>query len=312
MKPENFLSKLREGLELTLDRFQGLEVQRFVPCPGHGNEKKCSYEFNYEHLLKALEKKRDKVECQEELVPVPLGKLLYGLHVSSVEQMLIDIDKDQKKLLAGQKSLSAGQQELLELTQRQFLSIYNREKDRDLGKCPYVFTLTPENSANWKKKLMGEKMTLHLYCQTPNCWHPVENGGKYPIDVSADWLDKMAPYVGSLTKMMKTYLPLAIAIGNTALGIPGPQIKIMQTALKVLPDIEETARYHLKNITEASDSEVTQFQGASLRPLREFLHQVDKEKHWGELRLHTTPEGHYYWLCPKHYEAMTKPHAGKP
>jgi internalin A len=262
VEPMNFFSKLREGLELTLARFKGLDIQRFVPCPGHGKDhnEKCSLEFSYEYLLKALKKKRDQVECGEEIEPIPLTKLLFGLHVSSIKNLQVEIDYNRKEFLTGH-------QELLELTQRLFLNLYNREKDRDFGKCPYVFTLSPYCSTNLEDTLNREKMLLHLYCQAPKCWHSVEKGGVYTFDKSEDWLRKMAPYIGDLSNMMKTYLPLAI-LGNTAWGIPDPQIKIMQEALKAIPI--------------------------------------------GELRLHTTPEGHYYWLCPKHYEAMTKPHAGNP
>lgn len=123
----------------------------------------------------------------------------------------------------------------------------------------------------------------------------------------------MAPYVGQLTKMMKTYLPLALAIGSVAMGIPGPQIKIMAEALKLLPDVEAEAHDILKRTAkEDHDDGVSIIRGNLLRALREFLHDKDKPHHWGELEMYMSPEGHYYWLCPEHYEEMARPRLGKP
>ena len=232
-----------------------------MPCPGHPEEgiEHCPGEFEYDNLVKALKRKRNAVECAEEQLPVPLGKLLYGLHVSSAEAMLKDLAEVQRKLLAGQEDLRAGQHELLELAQRQFLSAYNREKDRDFGECPYVFTLSSVSGGKRSGRLMGERLQLHLYCQAPKCWHPVEKGGVYAIEDSADWLKRMAPYMSKLTGMMKTYIPLAATIGSAVLG---PQSAIMAEASKLLPDIETET----ENILNQYRGEgLSQTEGAALR-----------------------------------------------
>ena len=40
--PHNFFTLLRDGLELTLRRFPGLNIDRRVPCPGHdGGEQRA-------------------------------------------------------------------------------------------------------------------------------------------------------------------------------------------------------------------------------------------------------------------------------
>ena len=302
VQPINFFAKLEDGLQLTFDRFQGLKIKRYVPCPGHPEEgiEHCPGEFEYDNLVKALKRKRNAVECAEEQLPVPLGKLLYGLHVSSAEAMLKDLAEVQRKLLAGQEDLRAGQHELLELAQRQFLSAYNREKDRDFGECPYVFTLSSVSGGKRSGRLMGERLQLHLYCQAPKCWHPVEKGGVYAIEDSADWLKRMAPYMSKLTGMMKTYIPLAATIGSAVLG---PQSAIMAEASKLLPDIETET----ENILNQYRGEgLSQTEGAALRALREFLHKADKKKYWGGLRRYVSKEGHYYWLCDKHYAEMSK------
>ena len=50
--PHDFFALLRDGFELTLARFPGLEVTRLIPCPGHLGQP-CHHRFDYEHLLKA-------------------------------------------------------------------------------------------------------------------------------------------------------------------------------------------------------------------------------------------------------------------
>ncbi len=53
--PHNFFALLKDGLELTLDRYPGLRIERKIPCPGH-NRQLCPHEFDYEQLLKGYRK----------------------------------------------------------------------------------------------------------------------------------------------------------------------------------------------------------------------------------------------------------------
>jgi len=50
--PANFFALLKDGMEYILGRFPGLEIQRLVPCPGHGGSP-CDYEFDLVNLEKA-------------------------------------------------------------------------------------------------------------------------------------------------------------------------------------------------------------------------------------------------------------------
>ncbi len=61
--PQNFFELLKDGMELTLKRFPGLQITRKVPCPGH-NGAPCKHEFNYEHLRNRINKK-PTIECPE-------------------------------------------------------------------------------------------------------------------------------------------------------------------------------------------------------------------------------------------------------
>jgi small GTP-binding protein len=54
--PLNFFALLRDGIEVTLARFPGLQIERKIPCCGH-NGQPCRHEFNYEQLQKRYEKR---------------------------------------------------------------------------------------------------------------------------------------------------------------------------------------------------------------------------------------------------------------
>ena len=62
--PHNFFALLRDGFELTLERFKGLGVKRKIPCPGP-NSGGCSHEFALEHLQGRLDRDppKLKIEC---------------------------------------------------------------------------------------------------------------------------------------------------------------------------------------------------------------------------------------------------------
>ena len=72
--PHDFFALLRDGFELTLARFPGLEVTRLIPCPGHLGQP-CHHRFDYEHLLKAAHRQPPVVDIQcplaFEFVPSP-------------------------------------------------------------------------------------------------------------------------------------------------------------------------------------------------------------------------------------------------
>src|SRR5262249_42472341 len=57
--PRSFFALLRDGIETTFGRFDGLQITRKIPCPGH-NGKGCSHEFNLGHLERYIEREPPK------------------------------------------------------------------------------------------------------------------------------------------------------------------------------------------------------------------------------------------------------------
>ncbi len=92
--PHNFFTLLRDGVEVTLQRFPGLDVRRWLPCPGHdGNP--CDYLFEYDRILRAIEHGTEvtAVQCQETFEDVSVGELLYGLHWITNDRVITRIDE---------------------------------------------------------------------------------------------------------------------------------------------------------------------------------------------------------------------------
>ncbi|MEH2082636.1 MAG: leucine-rich repeat domain-containing protein [Nostoc sp.] len=73
--PLNFFVLLRDGMEVTLARFPGLDIKRTIPCLGH-NGQPCTHEFDYKQLSQRWEKKKGTIECPEAMEDVSVPELL--------------------------------------------------------------------------------------------------------------------------------------------------------------------------------------------------------------------------------------------
>jgi len=295
--PYNFFALLKDGIEVSLARFPGLSVERMIPCPGHSG-RPCGHEFNYDHLVKAIE--RDPpvrhLQCplSYELVSVP--SLLFGLHWRAQDAILLRIDQLEE-------SDTCHIEELLALLQREFTKSFTIEQSKIESHCPNVFVLRPVETAAWKKSLVGQKIELQLYCQAPGEWHPTIEGGRYAIEDPANWIKATAPYLRKLVTVLKYAAPLA----GPFVGVAWPvyeemfknDVKLMTELVEKLPDLEEGRESGLAEaVGETRGPDWAS--GAALRALRQLLDEKDPEQHWGGLRKVLTPEGHYLWLCEYH------------
>jgi len=111
--PLNFFVLLRDGIEVTLARFPGLQIERKIPCCGH-NGQPCRHEFNYEQLLKRHEKKRLTIECPEAIEDVSVTQLLFGLDLSTQNELLSRLDEIETTIEEGRDSILEGQEAILD------------------------------------------------------------------------------------------------------------------------------------------------------------------------------------------------------
>ena len=311
--PYTFFALLRDGLEVTFDRFPGLKtkIKRTVPCPELKDGSPCTGEFDLFHLERRLTKTppTDKSQCEVCDASVSIPKLLFGLHWTTEDAVLERLDEINRTTRHTQKQ--TGQilydlSDLRELTQRQFTYQFNRDQRLEESHCPRVFSLRPQEQKSWPKladKLFDKKWTLQLYCEEPGCWHPAPGGGEYTIDEPAQWKNTLAPYVRRLAKVFKYAAPLVapgLGFFTPALGdLMADDVKLMTALVKKLdvkPDRDLKAEHGL----EGTDK--TRVGGASLRSLRHLLTGLDAQQEWGGLQKTLTPEGHWLWLCKEHAE----------
>nr|WP_230968240.1 COR domain-containing protein [Nostoc sp. WHI] len=303
--PLNFFVLLRDGIEVTIARFPGLDIQRTIPCLGH-NGQPCTHEFDYKQLSQRWEKKKGTIECPEAMEDVSVPELLYGLNWNTQNAVLERIDQLETKVVDGQAVILDELKNLRELTQRGFTNAFRREQAKIDSHCPNVFVLRPHGDKIWKKNLTGQKLDLQLYCQAPGCWHPTQEGGLYEINEPAKWLRATAPYLGKLIRVLKYAAPiigpwLGVVNSKEYETLFKNDLELFKELAVKLPELKEAEDLELKDkIARGEDSDPERADGAALRALRQLLDEKDQQQHWGGLNNVLTPEGHYLWLCEHH------------
>jgi len=301
--PHNFFAVLRDGLEVTLRRYPGLDIRRMVPCPCRTEPPSCSNEFNFAQVQRAYEQGIVDLPCMETFEKVQVSRLLFGLDMKATENTILQqlqekIDRlsdDERQRFETQR---AEMRELLELPQR-FFTVMQSEADTEF---PHVFVLEPADGAGWREQLFGQHATLHICCEAPGCWHLAE-GANYPITIHPEWLQGLAPYIAKVTKLLKLGAPLLSPI--VGMNMPGihealkHQIKMTEELLKAVPDAKaDPTGQHAQGV--GFDDDLKAAEGNTMRALRALLKLANPDGDWGELTRVLTPEGHWFWLCPEH------------
>jgi len=199
--PGDFFALLRDGLDLTFDRYPGLRIDRVIPCPGHGDGP-CNGEFLLDNILSRLEKQTPKttIECPVAAENVDIAALLYGWHPATAMD-----------------PLAAQIGELRDEMRREFEIVAFREKSKIKTECPSLFVLEPSNRKAFLKTVVGHKVHLRLCCEAPGHQHPVVGEEPYEIDVKPEWLKEMAPYLRGGAKVLKFAAPFVLpGIGISA------------------------------------------------------------------------------------------------
>lgn len=215
--PYYFFALLRDTLELTFNRFEGLRRRAKVPCPGH-NGKPCSHLFDLEDLERQLRRIPPKftMECpkapEDADIDVEIMKMLFGLSyapenmtmVDKITQQIKQTIDEQTKLLVNEMQVK--NRELIKFIQLEFIKSYQMQQRIMDQTCPNLFSIKPKDAAFFTKPIDVDEYELQLYCQKPGCFHPVEN---YKIEIPKKWLVTIGPYYNKMLKMLKWIVPLA-------------------------------------------------------------------------------------------------------
>ncbi len=306
--PHNFFDLLKEGIELTLRRYPGLQITRLIPCPDP-NQESCLHEFDYANLVKRLERTppKDSIECPSCLENISVSQLLFGLHWTTQDAVLQRIDELEDSI---EESMRVGFEELRNLVQSNFLRQFRQQQKLIESHCPNVFVLRPDNRKVWSKDIGMQRINLQLYCQMPGCMHPTldpdnpqKTCGLYPIDDPQQWLRAINPYYRRMMGVLKFATPL---IGPW-LGIMEAKdyeemfksdIDLAKELVSKLPDFRTNA-IAAKSL-RGDEHHPETLDGSPLRALRQLLEQKDSSQQWGNLKKILTPEGDYLWLCDHH------------
>lgn len=324
----SFFNLLHDGLELTLDRFPGLDITRLIPCPDPLHEQ-CDHYFKYENLLKRIERNKLTIECPNCFENIQVTQLIFGIDDKSQNLVLERIDELGNQMEAAhdetRQSINSELIALRELTQRQFLAQFIREQRFAESHTPAVFLLYPIKTAWHKRLTVATTLQLDLCCQAPGAWHTLyrngEKTGSYTLDIQHGWIGEVAPYLKTLFRVMQFAVPfvgdwmindvLQLEDGLSRADIEqewGHHVELMQGYLDTLTNItDDDYDRRLESGFRVPDQRA---HGAALRQIRALLDQLDPSQHWGGLRKVLTPEGHYLWLCEHHAKEYLPPALG--
>lgn len=303
--PHNFLTLMRDGLDVTFDRFEGLDVRRVVPCPGHNGES-CSHEFDLRTVEKALERNREKIECPATLEEVLVSQLAFGVKLAGKKQE--QLDRIEMIVSNTYQSSNDKLDALIEYVQREFTTVFRAMQSNVDTTCPNIVTISPIDAQQWYERFLGQQMRLQLYCQAPGEWHPpIDDDGNYTgyytIPNPAEWLLSIENYLKRLVKVLKFASPV---IGSWLNSLDAEtylkefefQVSLTESLTSKLESID--FEENLADLKALGIGRKLQMKGSDLRALRHLLEELDPSKHWGGLRRVLTPEGHYLWLCEHH------------
>lgn len=309
--PYYFFALLRDTLELTFNRFEGLKRTAKVPCPGHNN-KPCAHLFNLEHMERRLTGSPPKFTIQCPLATededVEIMKMLFGLsyapgNLALVEQITRQVKEtidEQTQFLV--KEFQTEKLELIKFIQLEFVKSFHFQQKIMDQTCPNLFTLKPKDAKFYKKSINVDEFEIQLYCQHPGKIHPVPEG-KYTIKIPKKWLKAIAPYYTKMLTIMKWVLPLVQPaakeiLDETVLEQMESSFTLLKSYTGMMPGItpDETDL----DLEEKSHDQAYLASGQELRLLREILGKKDIGSHWGGLDRVVTPGGHILWLCKEH------------
>lgn len=303
--PHAFFTLLRDGLELTLDRFRGLPVTRLIPCPGHAGMP-CEHEFNYQDLEKRLGKRnRFDIECPKAAAGdvddpmVDVREMLFGLTSATIDE----VHRKMGKLVENGRTQLEMIRSLTEIVQRNHYQLFRAAQRHEETHCPSLFVLRPASEKSWTDKLLGQSVELHLVCEQPGEAHLTPDIGRYKTNLQAAWLGAIAPYLTKMAAVLKYAAPLiGVTTGYASEALEkmfSTDLKLMEALVGKLPTIA-VENDTLSLIGRYGEESLERVEGATLRQLRSLLDKLDPQRKWGGLQKVRTMEGDYLWLCEKH------------
>ncbi|NES20186.1 MAG: hypothetical protein F6K41_14960, partial [Symploca sp. SIO3E6] len=149
---------------------------------------------------------------------------------------------------------------------------------------------------------------LQLWCEAPNCQHPVSEAGKgvYEFEAPREWIEQIAPYANLIARVLKTLTPIAAPAANAFFGeelMKQSKIQYQLEAMKELTNsILSNEQLLVNEPARLGDGLLTQPERSGILALHSFLREKDPHHEFLGLKRHPTYTGDYLWLCDTHYQ----------
>jgi internalin A len=325
--PYTFLLILKQTLDDLLQAFQGLRVQRKIPCRC-SMQQQISHTHNYEDLERQLTRGLSEITCSEGM-PISLALLLYGIHSSTIPQMVATVQKTQQ-LLTQNLQLDPKMHQMSDDELRRSLVRFDQglefmyrimlnqdqwrrkvEQEKLSNTCPSLFVLERTsrsliNPHDW----VSHGCRLRLLCQYPQGPHTIAGEQSYEVRQGKEWWNAMSPWLRRMVKVLEVGIPLGKAIneGFNLVDIKRfiPEIDFLKEILGALPEISVVdAQSNAQLDTKVQTTQ--QVEGPARRALFHFLDTSDPAHRWQGLSPVITDDGTILWLC-KHHLNMSGVH----
>ena len=269
--PYNHLTRLRDGFEATLGRYENLVKSVRVPCPTkEGTPEACVGEWDIVDLENRLQRKKGGIECLKCSEDHSIMELLYGVSSAPVtlddrlgrmeaqigqviEIIPADGDRTRAAVEATRAELEAARTELVARlddtvgqVRLELVRAFNYEqRNADLA-CPSVFAMFPVDGPTL---LRAKVMRLQLYCMCDRGWHSLGEAGACQFDVPPNWLVFAAGFFAKWGKILKPLLALATPVAGAALAAVGFE----KAASEGLKELAESAKALTELGTEVAE-----------------------------------------------------------
>ena len=297
--PAYFFHLLMDVIQRVMERWPGLQYERLIPCRStECREQSSPGQFKLSTLERARLSGRDAYPCDRCLQDGDVSELLTGF--ATVRKPVLDELLEVMKRLDQRSAVIAADtaliNELLDVSRA-----IRKGLSSELRDGPGLFTVWPSDEKRWwqiLKNLTEEEYELWLWCDHPDCLHPVK---KYTTTETKKWLQAIAPYINLTVRFLKLAIPVFGAV--IAEYVP----KEFPTEIKPKIDLMErfanslAGELKLHDVLKVEPSGLTSAQGAAVRALHATLRSVDPHSEWGGLRRVQNAAGDTHWVCRRHY-----------
>lgn len=315
--PSQLFTVIRRKIaSLLKQRWAELEHRCFVPCHGVGRieldcEGQPSGALEFGSLMIAKDRGIRNVMCPGCMREVPLQTLLDGFDTTGrgtagngLLELSVKVDRLAEAVEAVDgEVLKANQAEIAEAVSelRRLVSFVASE-------VPKLFTIsTKERRALDPRKLASTPMVLQLWCEYPQCEHPMPD--RYEFTRDAEWFVRARGVITVMARVMRL-LPVVGAAAGVA--VEAAQYDKIDEDLRLMSEIG-SASFALEG-SIAGDSSTDEIAGAMVsafgiegveaRMVKQLIVELDPAKHFAGLVKVNSPAHGTLWVCEEHRAAM--------